>query len=132
MPSRYAKQKPDPAIKRNARRARARMQETKGEQALVAAASLAATILAWAALSLPNLGGTTPAPATNVDQLSATSVQNTASATIQATPTGELVPITIAPQGGIPSGAASNAMQVTAASSNVSRPLSITRTRSSR
>jgi hypothetical protein len=63
MPSRFAKQKPDPAIKRNVLRARANLQDTKGERAMVAIASIGATISAWALFATL---GSPAAPATQV------------------------------------------------------------------
>jgi len=48
MTSRFAKQKPDPAIKQNILHARANMQDTKGEKEIVALVSIGATLSAWA------------------------------------------------------------------------------------
>lgn len=48
MASRFAQQKPDPAIQRNISRARRRTQRGGKAQAFVVTASLAATLLGWA------------------------------------------------------------------------------------
>lgn len=51
MASRYSQQKPDPEIKANVRRARAGLKNKKDLRGLVAGASVAITMTAWALFS---------------------------------------------------------------------------------
>jgi len=72
MTSRFAKQKPNPAIKQNVLRARAKMQDAKGEREIVALVSIGATLSAWALFATLGSPAATATQAATPDQLALT------------------------------------------------------------
>jgi hypothetical protein len=135
MTSRFAKQKPDPAIKQNVLRARANIQDTKGEREIVALVSIGATLSAWALFATLGSPVATATQAATPSQpaltISAQATNDSGSSTA-----GGLLPVIISPsQSTTASGAATqDTTNSQAASVGIpfQPPMAVAVTRSSR